>query len=68
MPAIFLIPGTRSLTGARSSHPLVLLGLVPTPGTHPPPSPALGYWHSSTYRLCPASVPYASRPPGALHL
>ncbi|KAG6873589.1 hypothetical protein C0993_001204, partial [Termitomyces sp. T159_Od127] len=36
-----LIPGTRSLTGAHSSHPLVPPGLAPTPGTHPPPSPAL---------------------------
>ncbi|KAG6863612.1 hypothetical protein C0993_010868, partial [Termitomyces sp. T159_Od127] len=68
-----LIPGTRSLTGACSSHPLVLPGLAPTPGTRPPPSPApapLAGTTGTPPHTAPAPLrsPTPHAPPGALHL
>ncbi|KAG6881545.1 hypothetical protein C0993_001004, partial [Termitomyces sp. T159_Od127] len=48
---------TRSLTGARSSHPLAPLGLAPTPSTRPPPSR-----HSPHLPALPA-LPYTPPPP-----
>ncbi|KAG6863737.1 hypothetical protein C0993_010508, partial [Termitomyces sp. T159_Od127] len=68
-----LIPGTRSLTGARSSHSLAPPGLAPTPGPRPSPSPALisptgatGTLPCTTPTLLRSPTPRA--PPGALCL
>ncbi|KAG6893287.1 hypothetical protein C0993_001503, partial [Termitomyces sp. T159_Od127] len=73
MPVVSLISGTRLLTDACSSHPLVLLGLAPTPGTRPPPSPALAPLTSATgtpphTASTPLRSPTPCTPPSALRL
>ncbi|KAG6858162.1 hypothetical protein C0993_006390, partial [Termitomyces sp. T159_Od127] len=72
-PGSVSIPGTRSLSSARSSRPLVLPGLARTPGTHPPPSPALAPLAGATGtppHTAPAPLwsPMPRAPPNALRL
>ncbi|KAG6894695.1 hypothetical protein C0993_010976, partial [Termitomyces sp. T159_Od127] len=60
-------------TGARLPHPLAPPGLVPTPGTRPPPSPALVSLTGATGPLprtapAPLRSPMPHAPSGALCL
>ncbi|KAG6880951.1 hypothetical protein C0993_003530, partial [Termitomyces sp. T159_Od127] len=68
-----LDPRDSLATGARLSHLLAPPGLMPTPGTRSPPSPALVSLTGATgppphTTPTPLRSPTPCAPPGALHL